>query len=183
MSKANAGHIMPENIHAISRLSMLHAGALLAIGTSGAVSSSAVLAFGEEPEWPEFREWYALMLEEEALCRPGNTVGESGTEDDSRNEVIVDRMCELRSAMQARPATAPVHEAVLAVLALHAADRGIECVDTTGQFRFLTLGAWNSIGNGFEVRVGMMLIEKNVRQAVLQNLLPGVAIYGEGGNA
>ncbi len=35
----------------------------------------------------------------------------------------------------------------------------------------------------FEVRVGMKLIEKTIRQAVSQNLLPGINIYGEGGNA
>ena len=35
----------------------------------------------------------------------------------------------------------------------------------------------------FEVRFGMALIEKTIREAVAQNLLPGVKIYGEGGNA
>jgi hypothetical protein len=35
----------------------------------------------------------------------------------------------------------------------------------------------------FEVRFGMKLIEKTIRQAIAQNHLPGIKIYGEGGNA
>jgi hypothetical protein len=134
-----------------------------------------------DQEWPEFREWYALMLEEEALFgKKGNLIGEAGSDDDNRHRSISERMHTLRDAMERRDATSPCEEAMLAVLALY------ECEKTAS--RFLTIGSCNVVGADaehydFEHRIGVRLIENTIRRAVTQNILPGIAIHLENANA
>jgi hypothetical protein len=65
----------------------------------------------DKMEWPEFRQWYDLMLEKEALFGPGNTVGESGTDDDNRYTAVSGQIRALRAKMQARPVTSSAQEA------------------------------------------------------------------------
>lgn len=186
MSKADSGHIMPDASPAMSRRAMLHAGAvvaaagLLAAETSAA-SSAVPEVIAPEPEWPEFRAWYALMVEEEALFRKrGNTIGERGTPDDERCDELLDQMGELYDAMVDREARTPTDEAVLAVLALYAADPA----DGEG-FRYLRLAAVDQLDRRmpFHERYGILAIGRTIRGAIARGVLRGVAIYGEGGNA
>ena len=144
---------------------------------------STVMA-ADSTEWPEFRQWYDLMLEEEALFSPGNAVGETDTDDDNRQAVVANQMRALLAKMQTLPMMSPAQEAALAIIAFYSAEKPIGCEDATGHFRFLKLGTscrMDDEGMDFEVRVGMKLIEKTIRQAVSQNLLPGIN-YGEGGH-
>jgi hypothetical protein len=168
MAEITDAHVTPDKTSA-------------AIAVDGVARATA----RDDPEWLEFRQWYALMLEEEALFGPGNTVGEPGTYDDNRHAAVTDQMRALRAKLQARLMMSSAQEAALAIIAFYSAEKPIGCEDATGRFRFLKLGTgcrMDDEGVDFEVRVGMKLIEKAIREAVAQHLLPGVKIYGEGGN-
>jgi hypothetical protein len=64
MSKAVAGHTMPENQQSsLNRRTAITALAgVLAASSAGA---GTAVAATPETEWPEFREWNALLQEEE----------------------------------------------------------------------------------------------------------------------
>jgi hypothetical protein len=131
----------------------------------------------DEPEWPEFRQWYALMLEEERLFkRP-----DAPDTDDPRHVEISRQMRPLDEAMHTRRPRSPVNRAILAVLALYWCDKA-----NVGphQRRLLLLGCNQDLeAECFGNRQQAHLIDANVREAVEKNLLPGVVIYGDGGNA
>ncbi len=67
-----------------------------------ASAGSTVMA-ADSTEWPEFRQWYDPMLEEEALFSPGNAVGETDTDDDNRQAVVANQMRALLAKMQTLP--------------------------------------------------------------------------------
>jgi hypothetical protein len=132
------------------------------------------MASEEEPEWPEFRQWYALMLQYEEL------LGRAEPSSDEEADAIQDAMNALDQTMRERRPRSFVNIAILGVLSLYWADK------ERGQSpeRVLELGCdCNLDSEYFGERPQGLLIEAVVRMAVERNLLPGVKIYGEGGNA
>jgi hypothetical protein len=182
MSKADNGHITPNHSTAISRRSML-AGAALAVGAANVISPDAALAVNEDADWPEFEKWYPLMLEQEALFRAGNTVGQSGTKDDARHADLTRRMRPLGDAMKARTSVSAANEAIQSLLVLYEDEK----ITAAGaRVRFLKLGSSKALIDGateFAVRFAVLHAENVIRDALARNLLPGIKIYGDGGNA
>ena len=80
----------------------------------------------------EFHEWYAPMLEEEALFgKRGNTIGETGTEDDNRHNAITVRMQTLASAIENHSVTSPVQSVRIHSVRIHYVCSPQPCVAET----------------------------------------------------
>jgi hypothetical protein len=122
-------------------------------------------------EWPEFRRWYELILEEQRIY---------DKEDDKDHDRLLDALdsekIPLEKAMLARVPSTPTEFAILGVIELRYAERKRNL--DHDECRHLELGM---MGDGCVP--GRVLIEAVVRNAVSENLLPGVVVYGEGGNA
>ncbi len=175
MSKANNATTTAETHHAMSRRSMLAATGGLA---AGAIAAAPAFASHDEPEWPEFRPWYAIMLEEEQhfiqLSQiPDDELPESD-ELTRLHQSILERMWPLEEAMRARRPQSPSNKAIPAIVALYCSDKPFD-----GQYpdRRLVLGESLDHDDAFQC-AALSAIEATVRDAVENNLLPGVVIWG-----
>lgn len=124
-----------------------------------------------EQEWPEFRRWYELTMEEQRIY---------DEEDDKDHDRLLDAVDAergpLENAMLARIPQSATDFAMLAVIELRYAERNRN--PDFEACRMLELGLMEE---GW--RPGRHLIEGAIKNAVRQNLLPGIVIYGEPGNA
>lgn len=73
---------------------------LSGMGALGVVGPAVIASEANGSEWPEFREWYALMLEEEAIYVARHDLTDA--EQDAAIEVIWTRSKALEKAMQER---------------------------------------------------------------------------------
>jgi hypothetical protein len=176
MSKATDGHTMPKTTRAMSRRSMLASGGSLA---AGAVIATSATASDVGAEWPEFRRWYCLMLQAEAINMRLVSDEDLSDEDklSSAYDGIIERMYPLEEAMRDRSARSHVDTAVLAHLALFWTDKKR---DRLHAGRFLVLGgSKEDPANCFDM-AAIAAIEATVSDAVERNLLPGVKVWEEG---
>lgn len=142
-------------------------GGIAAAGGLAATSSPAA----QEIDWPEFWQWYSLLLEEQRIY---------DEEDEADQDRLLDAMDEKRGPLErvllAREPKTAQHLAMLAVIELRYAEKYRDPV-TDGR-KFLVLGAMET-ENGYSCN-GAVLIESTIRMALRTGLLPGVTIYGEG---
>ena len=124
-----------------------------------------------DQEWPEFRRWYELTMEEQRIYEE---------EDDKDHDRLLDALDEQRAplekAMLERVPGTPIEFAMLGLIELRYATKNKD--PNHDACRLLNLGM---MGDGW--LPGRILIEGAVKNAVSQNLLPVVTVYGEGGNA
>lgn len=135
--------------------------------------TSKVNAASIDSEWPEFREWYALILEEERLYN----VEPTPCDFDDRLNKIHGLLIPLETAMTARQPQDMVQIAILGIVALRWSDR-FKAAHSV--YRSLELGTQRPdtpIGHVPE----LALLEGVVRLALEQNLLPGVVVYDQTG--
>lgn len=124
----------------------------------------------EQASWPEFRRWYDLTMEEQRIYNE-----EDDAEQDRLLDAVDAQRTPLQEAMLARVPRTPTDFAMLAVIELRYAEK-----DKNPDYEQCRMLELVMMGEG---RVpGRALIEGAVKNAIRQNLLPGVMIYGEGGN-
>ncbi len=136
-------------------------------------------ASSDESLWPEFRQWYALMLQQEQIHIKWSTE-ELDADDRVYNAAIdniVEEMCPLEETMRARHPRSEANRAALACLALYWLEK---VRDRKNAERYLVLGcASEDPVNCFDP-AATALIEATVADAVSRNLLPGIRIWREG---
>lgn len=147
-----------------------------ALAVAAAAPAAIAMASPGEPEWPEFREWYALMLEEERLYMLPNS---PDTDDPASGHPAINaRMRALEAAMSERRPTSSTDRAAAAVLALYWADKGGDASSPHRQ-RLLRLGCFAG-ECGAEVWAAR-LIEAQINEVVHNCALPGVVIWNADG--
>jgi hypothetical protein len=127
-------------------------------------------------EWPEFRPWHELLLEEEQLVDQ-----EDSDERGEKEAEIWKRSEPLETAMLSRQPRTPQQAVILSLMALREADRkGAIAVD-----RLLVLGDQSELTSEYSMeRMRAASIDAFLRLAISMKWVPaGVKIYGEGGNA
>ena len=127
-----------------------------------------------DSEWPEFREWYALSMEEERLYNveptPTNLVEQLDKIDAVRGP--------LQAAMVARQPRGIVQSAILSMIALRWSER---VKSDHGVYRSFELGYQSAFSNGHAAEFA--LTEGVVRLALQHDLLPGIVVYDKTGAA
>ncbi len=121
-----------------------------------------------DQEWPEFRRWYELTMEEQRIY---------AEEDECDHDRLLDAVDAERDplgrAMLSRTPQNLKQLAELAVIELRYADKRDDAnIPWIGS---LSLGAIQ--GQGADLIAGVLKL------ALAQNLLPGVVLHGEGSNA
>lgn len=126
-------------------------------------------------EWPEFRDWYALTMEEERLYN----LTPSPADFDAQIERIEAQRRPLEAAMIARQPRTLTEIAMLGVVSLRWADR---FAPDHGGYRALEIGTQRQPDEPIGERPQAALIEGAARLAIDFGLLPGVVIHDRRGN-
>ncbi|HPG89413.1 MAG TPA: hypothetical protein PLD46_07140 [Hyphomicrobium sp.] len=141
-------------------------------GQIGSASPAGRISIADG-EWPEFRAWYALILEEERLYNISPTPSDLEACLDSLHA----RLLPLERAMTSRQPREMVHIAMLGIIALRWSAR---LENAHAVYRALELGTQRP-----DIPVGhlpeLALLEGVVRMALDQNLLPGIVVYDRHG--
>ena len=135
-------------------------------------ANSRVITNSIDAEWPEFREWYALTMEEESLY---NVEPTPANFDEQLNQIDAVRI-PLETAMVARQPQGIVQTAILGVIALRWAKR---FKAEHGVYRSLELGYQTAFSSGHASEFA--LTEGVVRLALQHDLLPGIVVYDKTG--
>ena len=162
---------MPKLFCKASRRTVL--GGLAALGASG---SAGTTAKSSPAGWPEFQRWYALLLEEERIYNEN-----PAEERDRLLDAMFAERDPLESAMLARQPANMTEFAQLAVIEMRYAERYL--VSGVPDCRMLVFGSMERPEYRDGWVQGRHLIEGILRLALAENLLPGVTVHGEGGNA
>jgi hypothetical protein len=124
-----------------------------------------------DQEWPEFRRWYELTMEEQRIYNE-----EDDKDHDRLLDAIDDERGPLEEAMLSRIPDTPTEFAMLGIIELRYAERDRN--PEHEECRMLELGMMTKGRTQ-----GRALIQGAIKNAISRNLLPGIQIYGEGGNA
>lgn len=141
---------------------------IASIAPTGCIASNST----PSNEWPEFRRWYALILEEERLYN----VEPTPSDFDDQLDEIHGRLFPLENAMTARQPRDMVQIAMLGIIALRWSERFKAAHNV---YRSLELGTQTGKASGHLPETA--LLEGVVRLALQQNLLPGVVVYDQTG--